>query len=171
MLYITEYQSPVGLLTIAADGSAVTGLWMAGQKYFGSTLKEDCVPCPEHPLLQSACLWLDSYFKGKQPSCGELPLAPAGSKFRQTVFRLLCDIPYGEVTTYRELARQTASLMGVSSMSSQAVGGAVGHNPISILIPCHRVVGSNGSLTGYAGGLRAKRTLLALEGIDVTKFW
>ena len=112
--------------------------------------------------------WLDRYFAGGRPSLCELPLAPAGSEFRQGVWSILCEIPYGEVTTYGDIAKKVAARMGNKSMSAQAVGGAVGHNPISIIIPCHRVVGSNGSLTGYAGGIKTKIKLLELEGADMT---
>lgn len=120
-------------------------------------------------FAQTKC-WLDRYFAGERPAPGELPLAPEGGEFRQIVWRLLCEIPYGETTTYGALAVQAAAELGRPSMSAQAVGGAVGHNPISIVIPCHRVLGVNGSLTGYAGGLEAKRYLLRLEGIpDVHK--
>lgn len=111
--------------------------------------------------------WLERYFAGKRPSAMELPLAPPGSAFQKEVWKRLCEIPYGSVTTYGALAKEMAAFLGRSSMSAQAVGGAVGHNPISIIIPCHRVVGSDGSLTGYAGGIEKKRRLLLLEGVDV----
>ena len=115
--------------------------------------------------------WLDDYFDGEQPAITELPLAPKGSEFRQAVWRLLQEIPYGQVITYGEIAKKIAAEMGRASMSSQAVGGAVGHNPISIIIPCHRVVGSNGSLTGYAGGLANKIKLLTLETVEMTDLY
>ena len=115
--------------------------------------------------------WLDDYFDGEQPAITELPLAPKGSEFRQAVWRLLQEIPYGQVITYGEIAKKIAAEMGRVSMSSQAVGGAVGHNPISIIIPCHRVVGSNGSLTGYAGGLANKIKLLTLETVEMTDLY
>ena len=114
-------------------------------------------------LFRSAKVWLDSYFAGGKPAISALPLSPVGSDFRQAVWRLLCEIPYGETNTYGELAHNMAALMGRASMSAQAIGGAVGHNPISIIIPCHRVVGATGSLTGYAGGVAVKSLLLSHE--------
>lgn len=118
-------------------------------------------------MLERAKRWLDRYFAGERPVPQELPLAPAGSTFRQEVWKILCDIPYGEIVTYGEIAAKLARQLGRKSMSAQAVGGAVGHNPISVIIPCHRVVGADGSLTGYAGGIEKKRKLLRLEGIKV----
>lgn len=123
------------------------------------------------PVLNAAKKWLDRYFKGEKPDISELPLAPAGGEFRQMVWGILCGIPYGEVVAYGEIAKKMAAKMGRKSMSSQAVGGAVGHNPISIIIPCHRVVGSNGSLTGYAGGIDTKVKLLELEGADMSSLF
>ena len=171
MYQTTTYASPVGELTLASDGTALTGLWLEGQKHFGGTSGEELAPGqPDLPAFQAARAWLDRYFSGKKPLPSELPLAPSGGEFRKLVWELLCEIPYGEVTTYGALAKKAAAKLGRSSMSSQAIGGAVGHNPISIIIPCHRVVGSNGSLTGYAGGLDVKRALLKLEGLDLSQF-
>ncbi len=164
MDYITEYGSVLGTLTIASDGSHITGLWIEGQKYFMRSLQGEVVRCDQLETFEMARDWLTRYFAGKKPLPGELPLKPYGSGFACLVWELLCKIPYGEVTTYGALARQVADRLGVKSMSAQAVGGAVGRNPISILIPCHRVVGSDKSLTGYAGGLKKKRFLLTLEG-------
>ena len=171
MYYATEYQSPIGLLTLASDGESLVGVWRGGQKYYGGTI-------PENPQLKNALpvfiktrRWLDRYFAGERPAIEELPLAPIGGEFRQGVWRILCDIPYGKTITYGEIAIMMAKKMGKEKMSAQAVGGAVGHNPISIIIPCHRVVGSDGNLTGYAGGLPTKIDLLKLEGIDLTKFY
>ena len=115
-------------------------------------------------MLFRTKLWLDRYFEGRQPEADPLPLAPEGSEFRRQVWRILCRIPWGRTVTYGEIARELASLRGAASLSAHAVGGAVGHNPISVIIPCHRVVGANGSLTGYAGGLERKKFLLELEG-------
>lgn len=168
MIYIMEYASPIGKLTVAGSEKAVTGLWIEGQKYFGSTLKGLQVNTGQSPVLKLAAKWLDRYFAGEKPPLEVLPLAPTGGEFRQAVWKLLCEIPYGEVTTYKKLAEKVAAERGPKTMSAQAVGGAVGHNPISILIPCHRVLGTDGSLTGYAGGLDRKRYLLALEGVDIT---
>jgi methylated-DNA-[protein]-cysteine S-methyltransferase len=138
------------------------GLWFNGQKYF-PTATDTWQHKPDHPVLANLCAWLDSYFAGEpQPFTGKL--APAGSAFRQEVWQELLRIPYGATTTYGAIAKELANRRGLGRFSAQAVGGAVGHNPISIVIPCHRVVGSNGSLTGYAGGLEKKQILLALEG-------
>lgn len=168
MYYRTGYDSPVGPLMLASDGTSLTGLWMEGQKYFGSAIREELVQRDDLPVFAMARTWLERYFSKERPDPSELPLAPQGGEFRQAVWELLCQIPYGELTTYGHLAKEMAARLGRASMSAQAVGGAVGHNPISIIIPCHRVVGSDGSLTGYAGGLEKKRYLLSLEGIDVT---
>ena len=123
------------------------------------------------PVFSTTRDWLDRYFAGEKPSPSELPLHPIGGEFRQQVWRLLCQIPYGEITTYGTLAKELAARMGRNSMSGQAVGGAVGHNPISIIIPCHRVVGANGSLTGYAGGIPTKIKLLEHEGADLSRLF
>lgn len=168
--YTTQYKSPVGPLTLACDGENLTGLWMEGQKYYGGAHPEALTPGEEYPVLAQTRQWLDRYFAGERPAIGELPLAPAGSPFRQMIWKLLCEIPYGQVTTYGELAAKAAKNMGRTTMSGQAVGGAVGHNPISIVIPCHRVVGASGSLTGYAGGISKKLCLLRHEGVEVERF-
>ncbi|WP_435644925.1 methylated-DNA--[protein]-cysteine S-methyltransferase [Butyricicoccus porcorum] len=159
--YLTTYYSPVGVLTLASDGTQLTGLWLEHQKYFGSTLAPNAT---EQNLVVFAQTidWLNRYFHGEAPAM-TLPLAPEGSAFRQTVWDILFRIPYGETMTYGQIAVQLEQQTG-KRISAQAVGGAVGHNPISILIPCHRVLGADGSLTGYAGGLRAKAQLLTLEG-------
>lgn len=167
MYYVTEYVSPLGMLTLASDGNALTGLWMEGQKYFGGAEKEEKKQNGNLPVFKMAIDWLDRYFAGMRPGPSELPLAPAGGSFRQEVWKILCEIPYGQVVTYREIAKKMAVILGKSSMSGQAVGQAVGHNPISIIIPCHRVVGANGSLTGYAGGIARKAMLLELEGVEI----
>ena len=165
-MYWMNLPSPVGQLTLASDGQAITGLWLAGQKYYAATLDADAVQAPERPEFHQAANWLEAYFSGQVPPALP-PLASKGSPFRQAVWRLLLDIPRGQTTTYGALAQRLRDL-GLSA-SAQAVGGAVGHNPISILIPCHRVVGTDGSLTGYAGGVTVKRRLLELEGVDVEK--
>ena len=168
MQYTTHYDSPVGGLTLSSDGTHLTGLWMDGQKYFGSTLDQETQPMDAIPLFDTVRTWLDRYFAGKRPTPQELPLAPKGSPFRQQVWELLCAIPYGETTTYGALSKALSARLGRESMSAQAVGGAVGHNPIAIIIPCHRVVGATGSLTGYAGGLEKKVALLRHEGVDLS---
>lgn len=171
MFYSTTYASPLGPLTLASDGDNLVGLWMAGQKYFAATLQGAVEEKPELPVFAKATTWLDAYFAGHKPAIAELPLAPIGSEFRKTVWDILCEIPYGQCATYGEIAKQTAARTGRKSMSGQAVGGAVGHNPISIIIPCHRVVGANGSLTGYAGGIGKKVQLLEHEGADMARFF
>ncbi|MDR1572730.1 MAG: methylated-DNA--[protein]-cysteine S-methyltransferase [Clostridiales Family XIII bacterium] len=171
MYYATTHPSPIGLLTLACDGDNLVGLWTEGQKYHGDTIPEAMTERDEMPVFHAAKQWLDRYFAGEKPACSELPLAPIGGAFRQGVWRILCEIPYGEVITYGDIAKQTAASMHRKSMSAQAVGGAVGRNPISIIIPCHRVVGANGNLTGYAGGLAAKLRLLELEGVDTSKLF
>ncbi len=171
MLYSTHYLSPLGKLTLACDARNIVGLWLEGQKYYAATVHDHLEEKTDTPVLALARTWLDAYFAGERPAISDIPLAPQGSPFRQAVWKILCAIPYGHCITYGEIARQLATAMRKKSMSSQAVGGAVGHNPISIIIPCHRVVGSNGSLTGYAGGISKKITLLEWEGVDTTHFF
>ncbi|MGN1166444.1 MAG: methylated-DNA--[protein]-cysteine S-methyltransferase [Lachnospiraceae bacterium] len=161
MEYITQYKSPLGWLTLASDGEAITGLWIEGQKYFGRTLEELTVK-QDLPVFEEAIRWLDGYFQGEKSDI-LFSLCPKGTEFQKSVWKILCDIPYGATITYGEIAKKIAREKGKASMSAQAVGSAVGHNPISILIPCHRVIGANGSLTGYAGGIEKKRWLLELE--------
>jgi len=171
MFYTTTYDSElVGAITIASDGSSIVGLWLVGQKYYGGTVGEEMAENDALPVLGQAKKWLDRYFAGEKPAIAELPLAPRGSAFRQRVWNLLIEIPYGQTRTYGDLAQQISCETG-KRMANQAVGGAVGHNPISIIVPCHRVVGTNGSLTGYAGGLKYKQLLLAHEGVDMSGFF
>lgn len=225
MLYLTEYASPLGMMTLVCNKDGLIRAWIEGQKYFASTLKEEPVKiklgfsdkncemdgCESRKVsvherkesgkgesekkgyevlvsstrnrnlenekiynaeddavilnLKNTVEWLERYFNGEQPEIAELVLAPQGSEFRQIVWKNLCEIPYGKVVTYGELAKKVAVQMGRERMSAQAVGGAVGHNPISVIIPCHRVIGADGSLTGYAGGIEKKRMLLELEGV------
>lgn len=167
MYYKTTCLSPVGKLTLASDGEFLTGLWLEGQKYFAATAGGEMPENTALPVFNRAKKWLDRYFDGKRPAISLLPLAPAGNAFRQEVWKILCEIPYGQVTTYGQIAREIARRQGRAHMSAQAVGGAVGHNPISIIIPCHRVVGADGSLTGYAGGLDVKRKLLLHESVNI----
>lgn len=168
MYYSTTYASQLGAITLACNGGNLVGLWIEGQKYYGDTIPEAMTEKGEIPIFKAAKRWLDRYFKGEQPDISELPLAPIGSEFRQDVWKILCEIPYGQVITYGDIAKKMAKKRGKENMSAQAVGGAVGHNPISIIIPCHRVVGTGGSLTGYSGGVRKKLKLLELEGVDLT---
>lgn len=169
MNYVFDYHSPSGDITVASDGTSVTGLWFKGQKYYGDTLETDQEE-RDLAVFESVREWLDSYFAGQNPGFTP-PLSLKGSPFRRLIWEILCEIPYGEVTTYGEIAKQVASKTGKPHMSAQAVGGAVGHNPISIIVPCHRVVGTDGSLTGYAGGLDKKISLLTLEGTDMGRFY
>lgn len=159
--YTSVYSSELGDILLAADEIGLTGLWFFGQSYFADTLPAEQV-AQETPILAQAREWLDEYFSGKEPDFTPT-LHPMGSPFRQAVWKLLLQIPYGQTTTYGEIARQLEKLQNRPHMSAQAVGGAVGHNGISIIIPCHRVVGTKGSLTGYAGGLDKKMALLELE--------
>ncbi len=168
MYYSTTLPSPIGKITLACDGGNLAGLWMEGQKYHGDTIPEAMAEKDDLPVFDAAKRWLDRYFAGEKPAISELPLAPIGGAFRQDVWSILCEIPYGKVITYGDIAKKMAVRMHRESMSSQAVGGAVGHNPISIIIPCHRVVGSKGSLTGYSGGIGKKIKLLELEGVDTS---
>ena len=159
--YTSRYSSELGDILLAADEIGLTGLWFVGQNYFADTLPAEQI-AQETVILAQAKEWLDVYFSGKEPDFTP-PLHPIGSPFRQAVWKLLLQIPYGQTTTYGEIARQMEKQQNCPHMSAQAVGGAVGHNGISIIIPCHRVVGTKGSLTGYAGGLDKKMALLELE--------
>ncbi len=159
MIYTAHYTSPLGGITLASDGIALTGLYFDGERDFpdlSAAHKKDL------PVFGEAVKWLDLYFAGKEPHF--MPaLSPDGTTFQQAVWEILKTIPYGETTTYGAIAKQLEKNTG-RRMSAQAVGGAVGRNPISILIPCHRVIGADGRLTGYAGGLDKKTYLLRLEG-------
>lgn len=168
MFHTVEYDSPVGRLTLASDGRAVCGLWLAGQKYHGASLPEAPV-VQDDEVLAGLRAWLDAYFAGERPQVDALALAPRGSDFRQAVWRILLEIPYGETTTYGQIAARLKAERGRAS--ALAVGGAVGHNPISIVVPCHRVVGADGSLTGYAGGIERKVRLLEHEGVDLSRLY
>ena len=169
MTYIQHYDSPLGGILLAADEIGLTGLWFDGQKHFARGLSNERI-AQETPILAEAKRWLDIYFTGKASDFTP-PLHPTGSEFRKAVWEILLQIPYGQTTTYGEIARQLAEKQGLARMSAQAVGGAVGHNKISIIIPCHRVVGTNGSLTGYAGGIHKKEQLLELERADMSRFF
>ena len=161
MTFIQHYNSPLGGILLAADEIGLTGLWFNGQKYFARSLPAGYTE-QNTPALSEAKRWLEVYFTGKKPDFMP-PLHIVGSAFRRAVWEILLQIPYGKTTTYGEIARQLAKKQKLPRMSAQAVGGAVGHNEISIIIPCHRVVGSGGALVGYAGGLEAKAYLLGLE--------
>lgn len=164
-MYCCNYQSPIGDLVIAGTEDYICGLWLVGQKHFPTSLPTLVSQCEIPKSLQLASRWLDAYFAGCKPTIDAMPLVPHGSTFQKIVWKHLCCIPYGHTATYGQLAEAVASELGMTKMSAQAIGGAVGRNPISILIPCHRVVGSHGQLTGYAGGLTNKRWLLQHEGL------
>ena len=164
--YVHHYISPIGGITLASDGEALTGLWFDGQKYFADTLD------PQHkekdlPVFDEADRWLDVYFSGKAPDFTP-KLRMKATEFRKAVWEVLLTIPFGQTMTYGEIAAIIAEQKGMNRMSARAVGGAVGHNAISLMIPCHRVVGANGSLTGYAGGIDKKVKLLLLEKADLS---
>lgn len=161
MINLTHYSSPIGEILLASKNNKLIGVWFEGQKYF-SLDTERTVEKEDEILLKSQD-WLDKYFNGEKPSIGELDLAPNGTDFRCEVWDILHEIPYGKTITYKEIALKIVQKRGIKKMSPQAVGGAVAHNPLSIIIPCHRVVGSDGSLTGYAGGLDRKIFLLKHE--------
>ena len=161
MEYTYHYTSPLGEITLACDGERLTGLWFENQKYFARTLENEHEE--KHlPIFEETCRWLDLYFSGKIPDFTP-PLFLKGTSFRRSVWEILLTIPYGETMTYGKIAEIIALRKEIPHLSAQAVGGAVGHNPISLIIPCHRVIGTDGSLTGYAGGLERKRWLLTFE--------
>lgn len=169
MQYTSRYASPLGSILLAADDIGLVGLWFEGQKYFANGLEKTHEE-KELPLFAKVKRWLDIYFSGQQPQF-TVPLHFIGTAFQKEVWALLCTIPYGQTTTYGAIAKQLAAKRGLPQMSAQAVGGAVGHNKISIIVPCHRVVGKNGSLTGYAGGIDKKAELLRLEKTDMRTFF
>ncbi|MCM1386996.1 MAG: methylated-DNA--[protein]-cysteine S-methyltransferase [Bacillus sp. (in: Bacteria)] len=161
MQYTSKYESPLGGIVLAADEIGLTGLWFEGQKYFALYLDKENEE-KELPVFGRTKKWLDIYFSGNEPNF-KLPLHFTGSAFQNEVWEILARIPYGQTTTYGAIAEKLAEKKGLARMSAQAVGGAVAHNEISIIVPCHRVVGANGSLTGYAGGIDKKIALLKLE--------
>lgn len=169
MTFVLHYESPLGGILLAADEIGLIGLWFDGEKYFADTLPSEYEK-RETSVLADAKRWLNIYFAGREPDFMP-PLHPIGSEFRMAVWEILLQIPYGKTTTYGEIARQLAIKQGRPKISAQAVGGAVGHNKISIMIPCHRVVGANGSLTGYAGGIDKKMKLLEMEHADMSRFF
>ena len=161
MDYTYCYTSPLGVMTLASDGEALIGLWFEGQKHFPRDLTGGSTEA-ELPVFTQTCEWLDTYFSGREP-CFIPPLRLHTTPFRKAVCDILLTIPYGQTMTYGAIANILAEQRGIARMSAQAVGGAVGHNPVAIIIPCHRVIGSDGSLTGYAGGTDRKQRLLRLE--------
>lgn len=169
--YKTTIESVIGKITLGSDGESLVGLWTDGQRYFGDTVPNEMLPNDNLNVFTITKDWLNRYFEGEKPQISELSLDPIGGEFRQTVWKMLTEIPYGKVITYGELAQKIAKQRGIERMSAQAVGTAVGRNPISIIIPCHRVVGANGNLTGFSGGIQMKLQLLQHEGVDINRFY
>lgn len=167
MLYYKKLASPLGEITLRSDGEALTGLWFADDKHYGAKDIAGAALADLDVFMQAEA-WLAEYFAGREPKVS-MPLKLQGSEFQMQVWRLLQDIPYGRLVTYGDIAKKIAAQKGVARMSAQAVGGAVGHNPLCIIVPCHRVVGVNGSLTGYGGGMWRKVRLLELEKVDMSK--
>ena len=167
MLYYKKLASPLGEITLRSEGEALTGLWFVDDKHYGA---KDIAGAAlaDLELFMQAEAWLAEYFAGREPKVS-VPLKLQGSEFQMQVWRLLQDIPYGRLVTYGDVAKKIAAQKGLARMSAQAVGGAVGHNPLCIIVPCHRVVGANGSLTGYGGGMWRKVRLLELEKVDMSK--
>lgn len=169
MVYTYHYNSPLGGITMASEGTALIGLWFDGQKYFADSITGEYTE-KSLPIFDETAKWLDIYFSGKEPDFTP-PLMMKTTPFRKAVWEVMLTIPYGKTMTYGEIANKIAEKKGIAKMSAQAVGGAVGHNSISLIIPCHRVVGTNGSLTGYAGGIDKKVQLLKLEKADMSGFF
>ena len=159
--YITKYDSPLGSITLASDGECLTGLWFDGQNHFGSTLADDHLE-EDLTIFKETKKWLDIYFSGRDPGFTP-PMKLIGTDFRKGVWSMLLEIPYGETITYGEIADKLAKIKGLAHMYAQAVGNAVAHNPILLIVPCHRVIGKDGTMTGYAGGIERKQKLIALE--------
>ncbi|MCI8273073.1 MAG: methylated-DNA--[protein]-cysteine S-methyltransferase [Clostridia bacterium] len=173
MIYTSIYKSHIGQILIGTKDNKLVGVWIENQKYYLSDFKEkvERVDNYNNEAITKTKKWLDKYFNKEKPNVNELEIDLIGSEFRKSVWEVLKKIPYGEVITYNDIAKEIARQKGINKMSAQAVGGAVGHNPISIIIPCHRVVGANGSLTGYAGGIKNKKYLLEHEGVNMDKLF
>ena len=167
MHYVSHYESPLGAMTMASDGEHLTGLWFDGQKYDRSTINDEAALEPDLPVFTQTTQWLDSYFGGTDPGFTP-PISVKGSDFKKMVSSIMLSIPFGATSTYARIAAEVARRTGRKQMSAQAVGGAVGRNPIVLIVPCHRVVGANGSLRGYAGGIDRKERLLEMEGVNMT---
>lgn len=164
MLYVSNYLSPLGNLLISSDKNSIRAVVLEGQTFFAENFQQEkIIEKSDLDIQKLVKKWLDAYFSAKNPSLDELNLSPQGSEFRQTVWQILTEIPYGEILTYGEIARKVALILNKEKMSSQAVGNAIAHNPILIMIPCHRVIGANGNLTGFSAGISNKVKLLELE--------
>ena len=165
MIYTSNYKSPIGNLLLASKDDKLVGVWMENQKYYLSNFNEEIEQLNNLEVLVNTKKWLNRYFRGEKPNIDELEIELIGTEFRKSVWQILKTIPYGKVITYNDIAKELARQKGIKRMSAQAVGGAVAHNPISIIIPCHRVIGTNGSLIGYAGGIKKKEYLLKQEKV------
>lgn len=171
MIEVTHYNSPIGDILIAAKGEKLVGLWIENQKYYLENFTEEKIETQNSVILNKTKKWLDSYFNGDKPNINELSIEFIGTDFRKRIWQVLCEIPYGKTVTYKYIAEKIAKEKEIKTMSAQAVGSAVGHNPISIIVPCHRVVGTDGSLTGYAGGLDKKMYLLKHENANIENLY
>lgn len=169
VLYKCFYKSPIGKILIVSDSTSLIGLWLEGQKHYGETLKNNTIIEEETPILNKTKKWLDSYFLGSNPKIEDLKLNPIGSPFRKRVWEILCKIPYGKTITYGDIAKKLSTQD--KEMSAQAIGGAISHNQILIIIPCHRVIGAGGNLTGFAAGIDKKIRLLKLEKVETEKLY
>ena len=167
MHYVSHYESPLGAMTMASDGEHLTGLWFDGQKYDRSTISDEAALEPDLPVFTQTTQWLDSYFGGTDPGFTP-PIRVEGSDFKRMVTSIMLSIPFGATSTYARIATEVARRTGRRHMSAQAVGGAVGHNPIALIVPCHRVLASDGGLRGYAGGVDRKEWLLKMEGVNMS---
>lgn len=169
-MYLTEYDTGlIGKLTLGADEKGLTGSWFNNDRYYLTGINEPLERADDLPVFHQAFEWLDRYFAGKKPAPAELPLAPRGTAFQQHVWHALANIPYGKVVTYGDVAAEVSLAQGKRT-SARAVGGAVGRNPLCVIVPCHRVVGASGSLTGFGGGIPSKVALLEHEGVDASQF-
>ena len=168
-MFFTKYNSPIGKIIITSNGKSLCGVYFEGQKYFLYSIKTPLTENNDLDILKITKNWLDRYFAKEKPKISELPILAEGTNFRKLIWEVLLEIPYGTTMTYGEIAKIAAKKLNKLKISAQAVGGAIGHNPISIIIPCHRVIGAGGKLTGYAGGIDKKLELLTLEGIDISK--
>ncbi|MBQ1333980.1 MAG: methylated-DNA--[Clostridia bacterium] len=168
MEYFFRCDSPLGGITLFSDGEALTGLWFDDEA--GVQKRREAAAHEKLPVFTKTADWLDVYFRGEEPPFTPR-LALSGTPFQTAVWEILKSIPYGRTATYRDVAETAAKMLSKPRMSAQAAGGAVGRNPVSIIVPCHRVVGTGGSLTGYAGGIWRKKRLLLLEGADMTRLY
>jgi len=167
MHYLSHYESPLGVMTMAGDGEHLTGLWFDGQKHDRSTIDDEAALAPDLPVFTRTAQWLDAYFGGADPGFTP-PIRVEGSDFKRMVTAIMLAIPFGATSTYARIAAEVARRMDRRQMSAQAVGGAVGRNPIVLIVPCHRVLASDGGLHGYAGGVDRKERLLEMEGVNVS---